>query len=62
MKKQVDDQDNEKEIRRKKFQEKTEKIDKNNQTISHELKKEFKKKKLEIDEEEWEDWERYYNR
>jgi hypothetical protein len=26
------------------------------------IKQEFKKKKQEIEEDEWEDWERYYNR
>lgn len=53
-----------KEVRRKKLQEKSmfKEDDKNEKTISNSLKKEFKKKKLEIDEEEWEDWERFYNR
>lgn len=53
-----------KEARRKKLQEKSLFKDdsKNEKTISHSLKKELKKKKQEIDEEEWEDWDRHYNR
>jgi hypothetical protein len=52
-----------KEIRRNKIQEKNIfKEEKTEPTISHSLKKEFKKKKQEIDEEEWEEWDRFYNR
>jgi|LakMenE18May11ns_1017448.scaffolds.fasta_scaffold9673012_3 hypothetical protein len=53
-----------KEARRKKLQEKSLFKDdpKNEKTVSHSLKKELKKKKQEIDEEEWEDWDRHYNR
>ena len=53
-----------KEARRKKLQEKSLFNDdpKNEKTVSHSLKKELKKKKQEIDEEEWEDWDRHYNR
>lgn len=63
MKKNKDNEPDKKEIRRKKLQEKNIfREDKQEPTISHSLKKEFKKKKQEIDEEEWEDWERFYNR
>ncbi len=57
-----DDSDN-KEIRRKKFQERnTFKGHKNEPTISHYLKKELQKKKQEFEEDDWEEWERHYNR
>lgn len=65
MKKQnQEDERDKKEVRRKKLQEKNmfREDEKNEKTISHSLKKEFKKKKLEIEEEEWEDWDRFYNR
>lgn len=52
-----------KDLRRKKLQEKNNfKEDKSEPTISHSLKKEFKKKKLDLEEEEWEEWDKYYNR
>ncbi len=52
-----------KDERRKKIQEKSIfKEEKNEPTISHSLKKEFKKKKQDLDEEEWEEWDRFYNR
>ena len=52
----------EKAARRKKIQSKNMyKDEKQEPTISRSLKKEFKKKKLEAEEEEWEDWDRYYN-
>jgi hypothetical protein len=63
MKRQKEDDFDKKEVRRKKLQEKNSFKDiQSEPTISHSLKKEFKKKKEEMDEEEWEDWERYYNR
>lgn len=55
-------EDNSKDIRRKKFQEKTDKINRNEQTLNHAMKKEFRRKKMQIEEEDcdWEDWQEYY--
>lgn len=36
--------------------------DKDDRIISKKIKQEIKKQKEEIDNEEWEDWDRYYNR
>ena len=63
MKRSEDSEFDKKEFRRKKLKDKNLfREDKNEPTISHSLKKEYKKKKLEIDDEEWEDWDRQYNR
>lgn len=63
MKRSEDSEFDKKEFRRKKLKEKNIfKEDKPEPTISHSLKKEFKKKKLEIEEEEWDEWNRQYNR
>lgn len=64
MKKSSDEGDfDKKEFRRKKIKEKNSfKEEKPEPTVSHSLKKEFKKKKLQIEDEEWEDWDRQYNR
>lgn len=63
MKNNKDNETDKKAARRKKLQEKNiYRDDKQEPTISHSLNKEFKKKKQEVDEEEWEDWDRFYNR
>lgn len=46
-------------IQKKKFLDKSQKF--NDEIPDINQKKQFKKRKQEIDEEEWEDWDRYYN-
>jgi hypothetical protein len=55
-------EDDSKDIRRKKFQEKTDKINRSEQTLNHAMKKEFKRKKLQMEEDDndWENWQEYY--
>jgi hypothetical protein len=52
-----------KQDRRKKFQNKSQKKDWNNDEhiINKKTKHEIKEKKEHLEEEEWEDWDRYYN-
>jgi hypothetical protein len=52
-----------KEIRRQKSKKKSSPKDYDDDFCDqNRIQKELRKKRLEVDEEEWEDWERYYNR
>jgi L-lactate utilization protein LutB len=59
--KNKDDEEGSKDFRRKKFIQKKDK-NRNEETLSHAMKKMYKKRKMELEEdEEWEDWREKYS-